>query len=93
MSQRKSISLQILASIFAAAGIQMSANACESTQPAFDERTATQIVRALAGTNAEVIEKILQAESMDDLTPEQREKLFSIVKESAKRLNRSTPIA
>lgn len=92
MSQKNKMSVQILSSILAMAGICGTANAAVS-KVEIDDAAAAQIVRALAGDEQDELDSILNASSMDDLTPDQREKLLKIVRAAANRVMRSSPIA
>jgi hypothetical protein len=92
MHQQNKMSVQILSSILALAGICGTANATTS-KVEIDDAAAAQIVRALAADQREELDSILNAGSMDELTPEQQEKLLKIVHAAASRVMRSAPIA
>ena len=79
------ISKQLLASILAVAGIYGTAHAADRTPvPAdLDNVTSEKIIRVLVGSEQIDLDAILNANSIEDLTPEQRAGLLKLVQKAA----------
>lgn len=95
MSQTQNISKVILSAILAAAGLSQVSHGADlapvTTQ--VDNETSEQILRALVGKDNPDLAAILNASSMDQLTPEQKARLLEMIQDAAKRVNHIAPLA